>query len=75
MNQFISIFPHKCSCFFSGKIDLSYLDPVVIGRGVFSVTNESASGVVDYIRSVLCAILDSILDVVKGIYSSHLTSV
>lgn len=60
---------------FSEKIDLSYIDPVVIGRGVFSVANESMCGVVGYIRDVLCAILDSIVNVVKGIYSSLLTSV
>lgn len=62
------------SLFFSGKIDLSYIDPVVIGRGVFSVTNEFMCGMVGYIQDVLCAILDTILDVVKGIYSPHLTS-
>lgn len=54
------------SVLFSGKIDLSYIDPVVIGRGVFSVTNELMCGVVGYIQDVLCAILDTILDVVKG---------
>lgn len=62
------------SLFFSGKTDLSYIDPVVIGRGVFNVTNELVCGVVGYIQDVLCAVLDTILDVVKGIYSRHLTS-
>ncbi len=52
---------------FPGKIDLSYIDPVVIGRRVFRVTNEFVGGVVGYIQDVLCAILDTILDVVKGI--------
>lgn len=59
---------------FSGKTDLSYVDPVVIGRDVFSVTNEFINGVTGYIQGVLCAVLDTILDVVKGIYSPHLTS-
>ncbi len=52
---------------FPGKIDLSYIDPVVIGRRVIHVTNEFVGGVVGYIQDVLCAILDTILDVVKGI--------
>lgn len=59
---------------FSGKIDLSYIDPVVIGRRVFHVTNEITCGVVGYIQDVLCAILDTILDVVKGIYSTYSTN-
>ncbi|XP_049917300.1 uncharacterized protein LOC126400552 isoform X3 [Epinephelus moara] len=49
-----------------GKVDLSYIDPVVIGRNVFSVTNEYMCGVGRYIQGVLCAILDTFLDVVKG---------
>lgn len=57
--------------FFSGKIDVSYIDPVVIGRSVFSVANEFTCGVVGYVRDVFCAILDTILDVVKGIYAPH----
>lgn len=60
--------------FFLGKTDLSYIDPVVVGRGVFSVTNELMCGAVGYIQDVLCAILDTILDVVKGIYFPHLMS-
>lgn len=67
------MFPSQTSLFFSGKIDVSYIDPVVIGRGVFSVVNELTCGVVGYIQDVLCAILDTILDVVKGIYSPHLS--
>lgn len=63
------------SLFFSAKIDLSYVDPVVIGRSVFNTTNEFMCGVVGYVRDVLCAILDTILAFVKGIYSHHLTSV
>ncbi|KAI3367181.1 hypothetical protein L3Q82_008240 [Scortum barcoo] len=49
-----------------GKTDLSYIDPVVIGRNVFSVTNEFMCGVGGYIQDVLCAVLETILDVVKG---------
>lgn len=42
------------------------MDPVVIGRDVFSVTNDTVSGIVGYIQDVLCAILDKILDITKG---------
>nr|XP_019953442.1 PREDICTED: uncharacterized protein LOC109636263 [Paralichthys olivaceus] len=49
-----------------GKIDLGYIDPVVTGRGVFSVINEFICGVEGYIKKVLCAVWDTILDVVKG---------
>lgn len=51
------------------------MDPVVIGRSVFRVTNDLACGVVGYIQDVLCAVLDNLLDVVKGINSAHLTRV
>ena len=54
------------SMLFSGNIDLSFIDPVVIGRDVFSVINELMCEVGGYIQDVLCAILDAILDVVKG---------
>lgn len=63
------------SLFLSGQIDLSYIDPVVIGRSVFNTTNEFMCRVVGCVRDVLCAILDAILAVVKGTYSHHLTSV
>lgn len=55
----------------SEKIDLSYIDPVVTGRNVFSATNEVICGVEDYIRTKLCAVADAVLDVVKGINSGH----
>ena len=64
----------QMSLFFSGKVDLSYVDPVVVGRGVFGVTNDFVCGVGGYIQDVLCAILDTILDVVKGIYSLYVAS-
>lgn len=54
--------------FFSGGIDLSYIDPVVIGRRVFTVTNELVGGVVGSIQDVICSIIDTVLDLVKGIY-------
>lgn len=54
--------------FFSGGIDLSYIDPVVIGRRVFTVTNELVAGVVGSIQDVICSIIDTVLDLVKGIY-------
>lgn len=53
--------------FHSGKIDLGYIDPVMIGRGVFNATNEFMCGVASYIQDVLCSILDTTLNVVKGI--------
>lgn len=55
--------------FFLGTIDISFMDPVVIGRNVFSVTNDTVSGIVGYIQDVLCTILDCILDIIKGTYS------
>lgn len=42
------------------------MDPVVIGRSVFSVTNDTISGIVGYIQDVLCGVLDTVLDVIKG---------
>lgn len=45
------------------------MDPVVIGRNVFSITNDSVSGILDYIQDMLCAILDWVLDIIKGICS------
>lgn len=56
-----------------GKTDLSHIDPVVIGRGAFHAANEFACGVAAFIQDVLCGVLDNILDVVKGICSSHVT--
>lgn len=46
--------------------DISFTDPVVIGRDVFSAANDTVSGIVGYIQDVLCAILDKILDIIKG---------
>lgn len=58
--------------FFSGTTDISFVDPVVIGRNVFKVTNNTVSGIVGYIQDMLSAILDSILDIVKGMCSIFL---
>lgn len=52
--------------FLSGTIDISFMDPVVIGRNIFSVSNDTVNGVAGYIKDVLCTILDSILDITKG---------
>ncbi|XP_014827185.1 PREDICTED: uncharacterized protein LOC106906420 [Poecilia mexicana] len=49
-----------------GKLDLSYIDPVIIGRGFFSVINNFVSEVGAFIQSSLCLLMDSTLDVVKG---------
>lgn len=43
------------------------MDPVVVGRNVFSLTNDTVSRLVGYIQDVLCAIVDSVLDLTKGI--------
>lgn len=53
--------------FFSGSIDLSYIDPVVIGRRVFTVTNELVGGVVAYVQDAICTVLNAVVDGVKGI--------
>lgn len=42
------------------------MDPVVIGRNVFSVTNDTISGIVGYIQDVFCGVLDTVLDIIKG---------
>lgn len=56
-----------CVLFFSGTIDVSFVDPVVVGRNVFNVTNDFVSGIAGYIQGVLCAIMDVIVDTFKGI--------
>lgn len=56
-----------CVLFFSGIIDLSYIDPVVIGRRVFTVTNELVGGVVGSIQDVICSVINTVLDLAKGI--------
>lgn len=55
--------------FFSGTADVSFIDPVVIGRNVFNVTNDFVSGIAEYIQGVLCAITDVILDTFQGTVS------
>lgn len=57
---------HECVLFSSGTTDISFIDPVVIGRNVFNVTNDFVSGVTGYVQGVLCAVLDVILDTLKG---------
>lgn len=56
----------ECVLFFSGTTDVSFIDPVAIGRNAFSVTNDFVSGVAAYIQGALCAILDVILDTFQG---------
>lgn len=55
--------------FFSGTTDVSFIDPVVIGRNVFNVTNDFVSGIAEYIQGVLCATTDVILDTFQGTVS------
>lgn len=50
----------------TGKLDISYLDPVVIGRGAFTATNDFMSGITGHIQGALCSIVDTLLDVFKG---------
>lgn len=57
-----------------GKTDLSHIDPVVIGRSAFNAANEFASGIADCVQDALCAVLDNILEVVKGIYPHYVTA-
>lgn len=52
--------------FFLGPTDISFIDPVVIGRNVFSVINDFVSGITGYIQDMLCSILDVTLDILKG---------
>ena len=52
--------------FFSGATEISFTDPLVVGRNVFSVTNDFVGGVAGYIQDVLCAMLDVVLDTLKG---------
>lgn len=57
------------SCFVpSGTTDVSFMDPVVIGRSVFSTANDTISGIAGNIQEMLCAVVDMILEVIKGIH-------
>lgn len=57
----------------TGNFYLSYVDPVVIGRRAFHSTNDFMCGVVGSFRGSLCAVvdtlLDTLLDINKGMYS------
>lgn len=61
--------------FFSGSTDISFIDPVVTGRHVFSVTNDFVSGIAEHIQDVLCAVLDVVLDTLKGRVSAPFLTV
>ncbi|XP_055754842.1 uncharacterized protein LOC129834117 [Salvelinus fontinalis] len=50
-----------------GNFYLSYVDPVIIGRRVFNVTNNSICEVVGYIQGTLCVLLDAILDILQAL--------
>lgn len=41
-------------------------DPVVIGRNVFSVTNDFVRGIAEYIQGMLCTVIDVILATYHG---------
>lgn len=43
------------------------MDPVVIGRSVFGTANDTISGIAGHIQEMLCAVIDTILEVIKGI--------
>lgn len=53
---------------YSGATGVSFMDPVVIGRDVFSATNDTVSGIVGYIQDMLSAIIDKILEIIKGMF-------
>lgn len=55
-----------CVSSLSGTTDVSFIDPVVIGRNAFNVTNDFVSGIAAYIQDVLCAVLDVTLDSLQG---------
>lgn len=55
-----------CVSSLSGTTDVSLIDPVVIGRNAFSVTNDFVSGIAVYIQDVLCAVLDVTVDSLQG---------
>lgn len=55
--------------FSSGAPGVSFIDPVVIGRNVFSVTNDFVSGLAEYIQGVLSTVIDVILDTYQGTVS------
>lgn len=59
-----------CVLLLSASVDLSFIDPVVIGRRVFAVTNELVGGVVGSIQDVICSFISTVLGVIKGIYIS-----
>lgn len=50
-----------------GNFYLSYVDPVIIGRRAFHSTNDLVCGVVGSIRDTLCAIMDTIIDIILAI--------
>ncbi|KAF7661276.1 hypothetical protein LDENG_00265520 [Lucifuga dentata] len=49
-----------------GTTDISFMDPVIIGRNAISVANDAANGITGKIQELLCAIFDNILDIMKG---------
>lgn len=55
-----------CVSSLSGTTDISFIDPVVVGRNAFSVTNDFVSGVAAHIQDLLCAVLDVIMDSLQG---------
>merc|ERR1711915_460699 len=50
-----------------GGTDLSFVDPVVIGRSAFKVTNDFVSGITAHVQELLCSVLDLLLDTVGGV--------
>lgn len=62
------VFCFACLVFYSGTTDISFMDPVVIGRSVFSTANDTISGIAGNIQEMLCAVIDTILEVIKGIH-------
>lgn len=44
------------------------MDPVVIGRSVFSTANDTISGIAGHIQEMLSAVIDAMLEGIKGSY-------
>ena len=52
-----------------GTTDLSFIDPVVVGRDFISVTMDFVDILVGYIQDMLCTVLDTVLETAKGSYT------
>lgn len=63
VSGFLYLIP--CLCFL-GTTDISFIDPVVLGRTFFNTINDAVGGIMGYIQDLLCTILDTVLGISKG---------